>query len=43
MDPSLRPLREHPGFRDLMSAIRREHESIREEFGLETYAARSLR
>jgi len=41
-DPSLRPLRDHPEFRDLMSAIRREHESIREEFGLETHAARSL-
>jgi serine/threonine protein kinase/tetratricopeptide (TPR) repeat protein len=36
MDPSLRSLREHPEFRDLMSALRREHESIRDEFGLET-------
>jgi hypothetical protein len=36
MDPSLRSLREHSEFRDLMSALRREHESIRDEFGLET-------
>jgi len=36
MDPSLRSLREHREFRDLMSALRREHESIRDEFGLET-------
>jgi serine/threonine protein kinase/tetratricopeptide (TPR) repeat protein len=36
MDPSLRSLREHPEFRDLMSALRREHESIRDEFGLVT-------
>jgi eukaryotic-like serine/threonine-protein kinase len=36
MDPSLRSLREHSDFRDLMSALRREHESIRDEFGLET-------
>jgi serine/threonine protein kinase/tetratricopeptide (TPR) repeat protein len=36
LDPSLRSLREYPEFRDLMSALRREHESIRDEFGLET-------
>jgi hypothetical protein len=36
MDPSLRSLRDHPEFRDLMSALRREHDSIRDEFGLET-------
>jgi serine/threonine protein kinase/tetratricopeptide (TPR) repeat protein len=36
MDPSLRSLREHPEFRDLMSTLRREHQSIRDEFGLET-------
>jgi eukaryotic-like serine/threonine-protein kinase len=39
MDPSLRSLREHPEFRDLMSALRREHHSIRDEFGLETKGA----
>jgi eukaryotic-like serine/threonine-protein kinase len=39
MDPSLCSLREHPEFRDLMSALRREHESIRDEFGLETRGA----
>ena len=35
MDPSLRSLRTNPDFRDLMTSLRREHDSIREEFGLE--------
>jgi serine/threonine protein kinase/tetratricopeptide (TPR) repeat protein len=35
MDPYLRPLHNDPQFRDLMTTLRREHDSIRDEFGLE--------
>jgi serine/threonine protein kinase len=35
MDPYLQSLRTNPAFRDLMTSLRREHDSIREEFGLE--------
>ena len=35
IDPSLRSLRTNPDFRKLMTTLRREHDSIREEFGLE--------
>ena len=35
IDPYLRSLRTNPAFRDLMTSLRREHDSIREEFGLE--------
>jgi eukaryotic-like serine/threonine-protein kinase len=35
IDPNLRPLRTNPAFRELMTYLRREHDSIREEFGLE--------
>ena len=35
MDPYLRPLHNTPRFRDLMTSLRREHDSIRDEFGLE--------
>jgi serine/threonine protein kinase/tetratricopeptide (TPR) repeat protein len=34
-DPYLRPLRVDPAFSQLMTNLRREHDSIREEFGLE--------
>jgi TolB-like protein/tetratricopeptide (TPR) repeat protein len=34
MDPNLRPLHDDPGFNELMSDLRREHDSIRDEFGL---------
>ncbi len=34
-DPSLRSLRENAQFKELMTRLRREHDSIREEFGLE--------
>lgn len=34
MDPYLRRLRTNPAFRELMTALRREHDSIRDEFGL---------
>ena len=36
IDPSLRPLHQHPEFQELMSSLRREHASIAAEFGLET-------
>ncbi len=36
MDPHLRALHDHPDFRNLMQSLRREHQSIKEEFGLET-------
>ena len=35
IDPSLQSLRTNPGFRELMTTLRREHDSIRDEFGLE--------
>jgi eukaryotic-like serine/threonine-protein kinase len=34
VDPYLRSLHDHPRFRELMSGLRREHDSIRDEFGL---------
>ena len=34
-DPYLRGLRSHPHFNELMTRLRREHDSIRDEFGLE--------
>lgn len=34
IDPNLRPLHTHAGFTELMSSLRREHDSIRDEFGL---------
>jgi hypothetical protein len=34
-DPHLRNLRENPQFQALMTRLRREHDSIRHEFGLE--------
>ena len=40
VDPSLAPLRTNPAFRELMTSLRREHDSIREEFGLEAERAR---
>jgi hypothetical protein len=40
MDPNLRSLRTNPAFRELMTSLRREHDSIREEFGLEAEGAR---
>jgi hypothetical protein len=36
VDPYLRNLHGDERFKDLMVRLRREHESIREEFGLET-------
>jgi Flp pilus assembly protein TadD len=33
-DPNLRPLHQTDGFKQLMSTLRREHDSIRQEFGL---------
>ncbi len=39
IDPNLRPLRTNPAFRELMTSLRREHDSIREEFGLEAESA----
>ncbi len=39
MDPYLRSLRTNPAFLELMTALRREHDSIREEFGLEAEVA----
>src|SRR3984957_11433028 len=39
MDPNLRSLRTNPAFRELMTSLRREHDSIRNEFGLEAEAA----
>ncbi len=36
VDPNLRSLRTNPAFQELMTALRREHDSIRDEFGLET-------
>jgi serine/threonine protein kinase/tetratricopeptide (TPR) repeat protein len=38
IDPYLRSLRMNPAFRELMTALRREHDSIRDEFGLEAEA-----
>jgi eukaryotic-like serine/threonine-protein kinase len=35
MDPYLRSLHDHAGFQSLMTNLRREHDSIRDEFGLE--------
>jgi serine/threonine protein kinase/tetratricopeptide (TPR) repeat protein len=35
MDPHLRSLHDNPGFQNLMTRLRREHDSIRDEFGLE--------
>jgi serine/threonine protein kinase/Flp pilus assembly protein TadD len=35
VDPYLRPLRKDPRFSELMTNLRREHDSIRDEFGLE--------
>jgi hypothetical protein len=35
IDPSLQSLRTNPEFRELMTTLRREHDSIRDEFGLE--------
>jgi len=35
VDPYLRPLQNNPAFRELMTNLRREHESIRDEFGLD--------
>ena len=35
MDPYLRSLHDNPGFQSLMTSLRREHDSIRDEFGLE--------
>jgi TolB-like protein/tRNA A-37 threonylcarbamoyl transferase component Bud32 len=35
VDPYLRPLRKDPRFGQLMTRLRREHESIRDEFGLD--------
>jgi serine/threonine protein kinase/tetratricopeptide (TPR) repeat protein len=35
VDPYLRPLRNNPQFAELMTNLRREHDSIRDEFGLE--------
>ena len=40
-DPYLRSLRTNPAFRELMTSLRREHDSIREEFGLEAEGARN--
>jgi TolB-like protein/tetratricopeptide (TPR) repeat protein len=34
-DPYLRPLRKEPAFNELLTNVRREHDSIRDEFGLE--------
>jgi len=34
IDPNLRPLHENPEFKELMSILRREHDSIQQEFGL---------
>jgi tetratricopeptide (TPR) repeat protein len=34
VDPNLRPLHDNEGFKEFMSALRREHDSIRQEFGL---------
>ena len=34
VDPNLRPLHSDPRFNELMSDLRREHDSIRDEFGL---------
>ena len=41
MDPCLRSLRANPAFRELMTSLRREHDLIREEFGLEAESARN--
>jgi non-specific serine/threonine protein kinase len=41
IDPYLRSLRTNPEFRELMTSLRREHDSIREEFGLEAVSARN--
>jgi hypothetical protein len=35
VDPYLRPLRENPKFQSRMANLRRDHDAIREEFGLE--------
>jgi TolB-like protein/tetratricopeptide (TPR) repeat protein len=35
IDPYLKPLRQYPAFSALMTSLRREHDSIRDEFGLE--------
>jgi TolB-like protein/tetratricopeptide (TPR) repeat protein len=35
MDPNLKSLHANPGFQSLMTSLRREHDSIRDEFGLE--------
>jgi tetratricopeptide (TPR) repeat protein len=35
LDPYLRSLHDNPGFQSLMTSLRREHDSIRDEFGLE--------
>jgi eukaryotic-like serine/threonine-protein kinase len=42
MDPYLRSLRTNPAFQEPMTALRREHDSIREEFGLETESAAGI-
>ena len=39
MDPYLRSLHNNPGFQNLMTSLRREHDSIRDEFGLEQATA----
>ncbi len=41
MDPYLRSLHDNPGFQSLMTNLRREHDSIRDEFGLEEGAIAS--
>jgi hypothetical protein len=39
MDPYLRSLRTSPAFRELMTSLRREHDSIRQEFGMDAEVA----
>jgi TolB-like protein/tetratricopeptide (TPR) repeat protein len=39
LDPYLRSLHDNPGFQGLMTSLRREHDSIRDEFGLEQGSA----
>ncbi|HEX4135208.1 MAG TPA: protein kinase [Bryobacteraceae bacterium] len=43
MDPYLRSLHNHPEFQRLMHALRREHESLEEEFGLGTRSGAAIR
>jgi TolB-like protein/tetratricopeptide (TPR) repeat protein len=38
-DPYLRPMRSDPRFNELMTRLRREHDSIRDEFGLDEHQA----